>query len=69
MTSSMVKGDARLTAYLDVEKYLADKIYAGGLAFGYTYTFVQATVQGFVTNAVDSVSTGIQAVGAWLTKR
>lgn len=63
-----VAEDARLAAYLDVEKYLAEMLYAVGLPFGYTYTFAQPSIQNYQSNAVDSVSTGIQAAGAWLSK-
>ncbi len=63
-----VAEDARLSAYLDVEKYLAAQLYAVSLPFGYTYTFIQPAVQNYHPNGVDSVSTGIGAAGAWLTK-
>jgi peptide/nickel transport system substrate-binding protein len=65
---ALVNDDGRLKAYKDVQRYIASRVYADGLPFGYNYTLNQPWNQNSVSNAVDMVATGTRAAGLWLSK-
>ena len=44
---TVVNADERLKAYLDIQKYMASKIYSVGFPYGYSYRFVQPWVQNY----------------------
>lgn len=42
---AIINEGERLNAYIDIQKYMASKVYSIGLPYGHTYTFVQPWVQ------------------------